>query len=89
MLETTAGQKNLPRYFAQVFEMTKKMNTGRLDFELPDGRVFRAHGKAPGPVSKLKINNEDVFARLIREGDLAFVMLILMAGGLHLIYKRS
>ena len=72
MLETTVGQKNLPRYFAQVFEMTKKMNTGRLDFELPDGRIFRAHGKNPGPVSHLKINNSDVFARLIREGDLGF-----------------
>jgi cyclopropane-fatty-acyl-phospholipid synthase len=72
MLETTVGQKNLPRYFAQVFEMTKKMNTGRLDFELPDGRIFRAHGKNPGPVSNLKINNSDVFARLIREGDLGF-----------------
>ena len=48
MLETTAGQKNLPRYFAQVFEMTKKMNTGRLDFELPDGRVFERMGKRPG-----------------------------------------
>ena len=45
MLETVVGQKNLPRYFAQVYEMTKKMNTGRLDFELPDGRVFRANGK--------------------------------------------
>lgn len=72
MLETTDGEKNLPRYFAQVFEMTKKMNTGRLDFELPDGRIFRAHGKNPGPVSHLKINNSDVFARLIREGDLGF-----------------
>ena len=72
MLETTDGEKNLPRYFAQVFEMTKKMNTGRLDFELPDGRIFRANGKNPGPVSHLKINNSDVFARLIREGDLGF-----------------
>jgi cyclopropane-fatty-acyl-phospholipid synthase len=72
MLETTVGQKNLPRYFAQVFEMTKKMNTGSLDFELPDGRIFRAYGKNPGPVSNLKINNSDVFARLIREGDLGF-----------------
>ena len=67
MLETVVGQKNLPRYFTQVFEMTKRMNTGRLDFELPDGRVFRAYGKNPGPVSKLKINNVDVFSRLIRE----------------------
>ncbi|MGB0547459.1 MAG: SAM-dependent methyltransferase, partial [Paracoccaceae bacterium] len=72
MLETTEGQKNLPRYFAQVFEMTKRMNSGRLDFELPDGRVFRANGKQPGPVSQLKIHNADVFARLIREGDLGF-----------------
>ncbi|MAI18215.1 MAG: SAM-dependent methyltransferase [Rhodobacteraceae bacterium TMED111] len=72
MLETTEGQKNLPRYFAQVFEMIKKMNSGRLDFELPDGRVFRANGKQPGPVSQLKIHNADVFARLIREGDLGF-----------------
>ena len=72
MLETTEGQKNLPRYFAQVFEMTKKMNSGRLDFELPDGRVFRANGKKPGPVSQIKIHNADVFSRLIREGDLGF-----------------
>ena len=72
MLKTTVGQKNLPRYFAQVFEMTKKMNSGRLDFELPDGRIFRANGKSPGPVSTIKIHNADVFARLIREGDLGF-----------------
>ncbi len=72
MFNTTVGQKNLPRYFAQVFEMTKKMNSGRLDFELPDGRIFRANGKNPGPVSTIKIHNVDVFARLIREGDLGF-----------------
>jgi len=65
MFKTTVGQKNLPRYFAQVFEMTKKMNSGRLDFELPDGRIFRANGKNPGPVSTLKIHNADVFSRLI------------------------
>ena len=72
MFKTTVGQKNLPRYFAQVFEMTKKMNSGRLDFELPDGRKFRADGKNPGPARTLKIHNADVFARLIREGDLGF-----------------
>ena len=72
MFKTTVGQKNLPRYFAQVFEMTKKMISGRLDFELPDCRIFRANGKNPGPVSTLKIHNVDVFARLIREGDLGF-----------------
>ncbi len=72
MLETTEGQKNLPRYFAQVFEMTKRMNSGRLDFESPAGRVVRANGTHPGPVTQLKSHTADVRARLIREGDLGF-----------------
>ena len=74
MLETTEGQKNLPRYFAQVFEMTKRINSGRLDFELPDGRVFRANGKQPGPVSQLKIHNADVLQGLLGKAILDFVM---------------
>ncbi|MEO9821372.1 MAG: cyclopropane-fatty-acyl-phospholipid synthase family protein [Paracoccaceae bacterium] len=71
-LMTTAGQKDLPRYFTQVFAMTQGMNTGRLDFVLPDGRVFRAEGRNPGPVAELRIHHADLFARLIREGDLGF-----------------
>ena len=69
---TTEGQKGLPRYFAQVFKMSNDMNNGRCDFHLPDGRVFRAQGKNPGPVAELHVHNPDLFARLIREGDLGF-----------------
>ncbi len=72
VLTTTDGQKDLPRYFAQVFSMAQDMNNGRVDFVLPDGRTFRAQGKAPGPVAELRIHNPDLFARLIREGDLGF-----------------
>lgn len=72
VLTTTQGQTGLPRYFAQVFAMAQDMNNGRVDFRLPDGRVFRAQGKAPGPVAELHIHNPDLFARLIREGDLGF-----------------
>lgn len=68
----TKGQKDLPRYFAQVFAMASDMAHGRLDFVLPDGRHFRAEGRAPGPVAELHIHNPDIFARLIREGDLGF-----------------
>ncbi|TNF63234.1 MAG: class I SAM-dependent methyltransferase, partial [Rhodobacteraceae bacterium] len=72
ILTTTEGQTGLPRYFAQVFAMARHMDYGRLDLVLPDGRVFRAEGHRPGPAAEIRINNPDVFARLIREGDLGF-----------------
>ncbi|MEL7133423.1 MAG: cyclopropane-fatty-acyl-phospholipid synthase family protein [Pseudomonadota bacterium] len=72
ILTTTEGQTGLPRYFARVFGMAQGMNTGRVDFVLPDGRRFRAEGQKPGPVAEVHIHNDDVFARLIREGDLGF-----------------
>ncbi len=73
MIKTsTTGETALPRYFAQVYDMACNMNKGQLDFVLPDGRVFRATGKQDGPVAELIIHNPDIFARLIREGDLGF-----------------
>ncbi len=72
VLTTTKGQTGLPRYFATAYEVTKRLQYGRLDFVLPDGRRFRAEGARPGPVAELTIHNPDTFARLIREGDLGF-----------------
>ena len=73
MIKTsTTGEQNLPRYFARAFSMLKGMNTGRIDFVLPDGRHFRAEGAKPGHVAEVHIHNNDLFARLIREGDLGF-----------------
>ncbi|NIY78588.1 class I SAM-dependent methyltransferase [Celeribacter sp. HF31] len=72
VLTSTEGQDDLPRYFSNVFAVAKDMARGQLDFALPDGRVFRANGKAPGPVARLDVQSDDVFARLIREGDLGF-----------------
>ncbi|GAA3875353.1 cyclopropane-fatty-acyl-phospholipid synthase family protein [Celeribacter arenosi] len=72
VLTDTGGQENLPRYFVQVFDVAKNMHAGRLDFVLPDGRRFRAEGENAGPVAELQIHSDDVFARLIREGDLGF-----------------
>ncbi|APX11425.1 SAM-dependent methyltransferase [Tateyamaria omphalii] len=72
ILTKTDGQTNLPRYFARVFDMAQGMNNGRVDFVLPDGRQFRAEGPNPGPVAEVHIHNDDLFARLIREGDLGF-----------------
>ena len=71
-LTTTEGQKNLPRYFAQAFAQGRRLQHGRLDVCLPDGRRFRVEGPEPGPVAEITVHNPDVFARLIREGDMGF-----------------
>lgn len=72
ILTTTDGQTGLPRYFSRVFEMAQAMRNGRVDFVLPDGRAFRAEGANPGHVAELHVHSTDLFARLIREGDLGF-----------------
>ncbi|MCT4553831.1 MAG: cyclopropane-fatty-acyl-phospholipid synthase family protein [Pelagimonas sp.] len=72
VLERTDGQKDLPRYFSHVFAVASRMQHGRLDFVLPDGRCFRAQGAGPGPVAELHVHDPDIFARLVREGDLGF-----------------
>jgi cyclopropane-fatty-acyl-phospholipid synthase len=71
-LTTTAGEKNLPRYFHTAYEVARKLGEGRLDFVLPDGRRFRIDGAKPGIVAEIVIHDPDLFARLIREGDLGF-----------------
>ena len=72
ILTTTEGQKDLPRYFARVLGMASSLRFGQIDFVLPDGRRFRAEGQSRGPVAELNVHNTDLFARLIREGDLGF-----------------
>ncbi|WP_225029570.1 SAM-dependent methyltransferase [Xinfangfangia pollutisoli] len=72
VLTTTEGQAALPRYFAQVFAAASRLGAGRLDFRLPDGRLFRATGPAAGPQAEITVQNPDLFARLIRDGELGF-----------------
>lgn len=72
ILTTTEGQEGLPRYFSNVFDVATKINRGRIDFVMPDGRLFRAEGPEAGPVAELRVHDEDTFARLVREGDLGF-----------------
>jgi cyclopropane-fatty-acyl-phospholipid synthase len=72
MLTSVKNQTDLPRYFAQVFDVAQSLENGRLDLVLDDGRAFRVEGRYPGPVAMIKVHNPDLFARLIREGDLGF-----------------
>ncbi|QIE42528.1 SAM-dependent methyltransferase [Meridianimarinicoccus aquatilis] len=72
ILTSTEGQEGLPRYFASVFAQALSIRAGRLDITLPDGRVFRAEGKDPGPVAAVTVHNGDLFSRMLRDGDLGF-----------------
>ena len=72
VLTTTRGQTGLPRYFGHVFDMARGLQNGRLDIVLPDGRRFRVEGESAGPVAEFTVHDPDLFARLIREGDLGF-----------------
>lgn len=69
---TTEGHTGLPRYFTHVFGMVSRLPRGRVDFVFSDGRTFRAEAKAPGYVAVIEVHNTDLFARLVREGDLGF-----------------
>lgn len=69
---TTDGQEGLPRYFVHVFGMLKQLPRGRFDVVLPDGRTFRHDAPEAGYVAVLEVHNADLFARLVREGDLGF-----------------
>ncbi|MBL8561614.1 MAG: class I SAM-dependent methyltransferase [Gemmobacter sp.] len=68
----TATDLAEPRYLAQVRRVLAGLGAGRLEVILPDGRSFVAEGAAPGPQATLRLRDNDVFARLIREGELGF-----------------
>ncbi|NBB98190.1 MAG: methyltransferase domain-containing protein [Alphaproteobacteria bacterium] len=72
ILTSLDGQADLPRYFAAAYAIGQKLNKGRLDVRLPDGRVFRLQGKHPGYVAEIHVHDPDLFGRMIREGDLGF-----------------
>jgi cyclopropane-fatty-acyl-phospholipid synthase len=80
ILHQTDGQAGLPRYFAQVYRVASRLQNGRLDFVLADGRRFRADSGRAGPVAEITVVDGDIFARLIREGDLGFCEAYLEGG---------
>ena len=55
-----------------MFQQARSLQHGRLDIVLRDRRRFRVEAPKPGPVAEVEVLNDDLFARLIREGDLGF-----------------
>lgn len=71
-LSTTKGQAGLPRWFASVFDVVGRIETGSFTFVLPDGRSFVAQGRNPGPNGVVLVRDPAVFSRLIRDGEMGF-----------------
>ena len=71
-LTTTEGQTGLPRWFGTVFDTVRRIERGSFAFELPDGRLFRAEGRAPGPEGLVQVRDPELFGRIVRDGELGF-----------------
>ncbi|MEL7463779.1 MAG: cyclopropane-fatty-acyl-phospholipid synthase family protein [Pseudomonadota bacterium] len=61
-----------PRYFTAVLAIIKGLRVGSMTFVLPDGRRFETKGKTPGPSGEIHVRNNDLFGRIIRDGELGF-----------------
>jgi len=72
VLTSTKGQQDLPRWFEASFSVLKELEAGSIDIAIPDGRVFRVVGAAPGPAARIDIRNPAFFARIARDGELGF-----------------
>ena len=70
---STEGERNLPRWFSIVFGIVARgMERGALEFELSDGRVFRAAGRELGPEGRIIVKDPRMFGMMLRRGALGF-----------------
>jgi cyclopropane-fatty-acyl-phospholipid synthase len=71
-LTSAAGQPNLPRRFEVFFAIMQRLEAGVIEIALPDGRVFAASGKNPGPTGRIDVANSEFFSRMARDGEIGF-----------------
>jgi len=61
---------DLPRVMRMAFSFAVGLNRGSLEVTLPDGRVVRCGGHAPGPAAAMTIYDHNVAWRLANGGDI-------------------
>jgi len=71
-LESTEGERDLPRWFETFFALIRRIEQGRIEIALPDGRVFAARGPRPGPAGRIDVIEPEFFSRMARDGELGF-----------------
>jgi len=62
----------LPRWFPTLFALLDRLESGKIEVCLPDGRLFTARAPRPGQTGRVEVHDAELFARLVRQGDLAF-----------------
>ena len=72
VLTSLTGQRNLPRWFETFFLILRRIEAGTIEISLPDGRVFAAIGKKPGPTGRVDVVNSEFFSRMARDGEIGF-----------------
>ncbi|MEL6979779.1 MAG: cyclopropane-fatty-acyl-phospholipid synthase family protein [Pseudomonadota bacterium] len=72
IFRSTEGQRGLPRWFAVMFRAVARLDCGALEWQTPDGRVFRAEGARPGPEARIVAHDPRMFGRILRHGNLGF-----------------
>lgn len=71
-LPDAEGAGPLPRWFRTFYSVLRRIETGALTIDLQDGRRFRAEGSGPGPEGLIRVQNTDLFARMVRDGETGF-----------------
>jgi len=71
-LTRTDGEPNLPRWFETFFAIVSRIERGKLEISLPDGRVFVADSGHPGPEGRIDVAEREFFSRMARDGELGF-----------------
>ena len=69
-LSAQAAVKGLPLVARQAIALAMRFRHGRLDVELPDGRVLRCQGDLPGPQAMFIVKDWAFAKRLANEGDI-------------------
>ncbi|MEL7138113.1 MAG: cyclopropane-fatty-acyl-phospholipid synthase family protein [Pseudomonadota bacterium] len=70
----------LPRWFEAFYGVLKRIECGRIEIALPDGRVFPAEGARSGPTGRIDVKDPDFFSRMVREGEMGFCEMYMEGG---------
>ncbi|MEM6487551.1 MAG: cyclopropane-fatty-acyl-phospholipid synthase family protein [Pseudomonadota bacterium] len=70
----------LPRWFESFYGILKRIEHGRIEISLPDGRDFSVQGDRPGPTGRIDVADDDFFSRMAREGENGFCEMYVEGG---------
>ncbi|MEM8820134.1 MAG: cyclopropane-fatty-acyl-phospholipid synthase family protein [Pseudomonadota bacterium] len=72
--------RSTPRWFEAFYVILKRIERGRLEIILPDGRMYPAEGSRPGPTAQIIVKDADFFARMVRQGEMGFCEMYVEGG---------